>query len=235
MKKKIAWLLIVCLMMTAVICLPAYAETAETLIPGVYGLTKESGFTSSVTITPKTTEGAATTSTVLVKGVEKTDYMANVVKFDVTLSGVVSGKYYMVFLLKDDGSATPVPTENNIYYINQETASSESVSFNVYPKDMLPGSYSLYFSSNATSGTITNLQKVAGFSYHVPYVLGDVDDSGDVDIADVTVILNHVVENIELTGMNYLAADVTHDGEVDVQDATKVLNYIVENIDSLEE
>ena len=60
------------------------------------------------------------------------------------------------------------------------------------------------------------------------------NDDGKINISDVTVVLNHVVENIVLAGNKYMAADVTKDGVVNIRDVTRLLNYVVENISSFD-
>lgn len=61
---------------------------------------------------------------------------------------------------------------------------------------------------------------------------GDVNDDGDVDIADAVCIVNHVVGKSTLV-FNAAAADVNGDGDVDIADAVRIVNLVVGKIDAL--
>ncbi|MBQ9471612.1 MAG: dockerin type I repeat-containing protein, partial [Ruminococcus sp.] len=61
--------------------------------------------------------------------------------------------------------------------------------------------------------------------FGVPYILlGDADDSGDVDILDATYV-NRAVLMISGAVINEAASDVDADGEVTVIDATFIQRY----------
>ena len=64
------------------------------------------------------------------------------------------------------------------------------------------------------------------------YVLGDVDDSGNVNIADLRVVLRTVCGKVQLTEKQKLAADVVVDGNVDIEDLRMLLRYICGKVDS---
>ena len=64
------------------------------------------------------------------------------------------------------------------------------------------------------------------------FVMGDVNNDGDADIADAVCIVNHVV------GKNTpvfiaAAADVNYDGDVDIADAVRIVNLVVGKISAL--
>jgi uncharacterized protein (DUF2141 family) len=229
MRKKLRLLLLLAAL-AAMLSIAAYADetvtSADPTIPGVYALTKE----SSITLTPMTesSEAAITPTAVTISNAAVTDFYANAVRVKVSYSSATSGSYYLV-LAKN---STSTPTADNIGYIDQSTAGSTTVDFTVYPSKLVSGqTYYIYLSSN--DSTITTLTQVASFKYYAPYTLGDVNGDGTIDVADATMVLNHIVKNITLTGNDFLAADVTNDGTIDVSDAAKLLNFIVKNITTL--
>ena len=64
------------------------------------------------------------------------------------------------------------------------------------------------------------------------YVLGDVDDSGNVNIADLRVVLRTVCGNVQLKDKQKLAAYLVVDGNVDIEDLRMLLRYICGKVDS---
>jgi hypothetical protein len=60
----------------------------------------------------------------------------------------------------------------------------------------------------------------------VPFVRGDVDNSGDVGIADVTALIDYILTNNN-TGLNLDAADCDQNSEVDISDVTALIDYIL--------
>lgn len=64
------------------------------------------------------------------------------------------------------------------------------------------------------------------------YKKGDVNNDGDVDIADAVCIVNHVV-GIPTPSFVAQAADVNGDGDVDIADAVRIVNLVVGKIQAL--
>lgn len=66
----------------------------------------------------------------------------------------------------------------------------------------------------------------------INYLLGDVDENGEVDAQDAVMVLKYVAHNITLTEKQLLAANTTKDtdGTVDAQDAVQILKYVAHNI-----
>lgn len=155
----------------------------------------------------------------------------NAVQVGMDYSGATAGNQYLAFVLNDD---TRIPTANNIVYIDQVQASGTSANFNLYPSSLVSGkTYNIWLSSNEEGGS---LQKVGSFDYYAPYVRGDADGSGVVDVDDATAIINYIISARTLEGNQLLAADVdinTGTGTVDVFDATKILNFLIGSITSL--
>ena len=65
-----------------------------------------------------------------------------------------------------------------------------------------------------------------------PYILGDANGDGRVDIRDVTAIQRHLAELELLDGVQLLAADANQDGELDISDATHLQMYLAEYFDN---
>lgn len=137
-------------------------------------------------------------------------------KFSLTYSDAAGEQ--LVMLLKD-GTA---PTASNIYYIDQKSGEG---SFEIYPKQMTSGTYRLMVASQTS-------ETAATIVYDAAYVLGDVDNDGNVRAGDATFALRHAVGRITLTGSAFLAADVTKDGHIRADDATFILRYAVGRINS---
>ena len=172
------------------------------------------------TLTQDTTQAAAYTVKLLdADGKEVTPVdgkYEGVEKFQLNYENATGEQ--LVMLLLDSA----VPTENNIYYIDQKSGSG---SFTIYPKQMMSGTYHLMVAN-------TSCNKAAEIVYEADYILGDVNGDRVVDANDVTGLLRHVVRIEEIKNETFLkAADVDRSGEVDALDVTKLLRYVV-RIDS---
>lgn len=67
-------------------------------------------------------------------------------------------------------------------------------------------------------------------------MLGDVDDSGNVDTTDARLVLQYIVQKVDLADLNdtaLIAADCNKDGKIDTTDARLILQYIVKKINKL--
>lgn len=215
--KKLMRLLLLAAILSALLCVGVLAAESEPVKGGIYGIT------GSVTLTPKDAGDKEIVSGSS-DGVATNGYYANAVKFDVKAQNLTGNQQYLLLVLKGEG----VPTAENIAYIDQAAAQNGSVSFTAYPKELTKGTYHVYL---VGGGTAFNAAKPdATFQYDKKYTLGDVNEDGKINIGDATEALNHVVENIVLTGNKFSAADVVKDGKVNILDVTMILNYIVENI-----
>lgn len=61
-----------------------------------------------------------------------------------------------------------------------------------------------------------------------PFVIGDANGDGVVNVNDVTEVQRHAAELESLTGARFEAADVNGDGAVDIDDATNLQRYLAE-------
>ncbi len=131
------------------------------------------------------------------------------------------GEQYVVFLLRGQ----TVPTEGSIRYMNQLGGSGELMSVNIYPDTLTaPGSYYIYISDSVS------YKQIASFTVtEPPYTLGDVDGSGEVDVADATRLLRYLAElSTEDETVVLPAADTDGSGKVDIGDVTKLLRVLAE-------
>ncbi len=67
-----------------------------------------------------------------------------------------------------------------------------------------------------------------------PYLKGDVNEDGTVDIKDLQLVLRHVCEKIKLTDRQIMIADVVSDGTVNIHDLRKELRYVCGKLDTLD-
>ena len=59
------------------------------------------------------------------------------------------------------------------------------------------------------------------------FIVGDVDNDGDVNIADVTALIDYLLSG-DATGINLDAADVDEDGEVNIADVTSLIDMLLQ-------
>lgn len=216
MKRRILALLLAVLTLTALTA-AAFAADTTTGALGAFNLKDSDGYNLTV-------EGGGTGTG---------GFYAGATKFKLTCDDL-SGKYSLVLLLKEgakqaDGTeGIPTPTESNLQYIDQQniTATTE---FILFPKQMEPGTYNVYVSTDSVK-----LTKVASLEYgeQPKYKRGDVDNDGEIAAYDASLILQHTVNLIDLTGNP--AADVDKDGEIAAYDASMILQYLVRLIETLD-
>ena len=210
MKRRILALLLAVLTLTALTA-AAFAADTTTEVLGAFNLKDSEGYTLTVV------------------GVEaKGGFYAGANRFTLTCSGL-EGDYSLVLLLKEGETqgteGVPTPTEDNLQYIDQQNIKNTGATFTLFPKSLEKGVYHVYVSTDKV-----NLKEVASFEYNEkpPYKLGDVNGDDAINIADVTDVLNHIVELKKLSEIQCLAADVCEEkGKIDIADAVGILNYIV--------
>lgn len=210
MKRLVRTLFLAGVLMAA-LCATAWA--AEATVAGIYNVTSNSG----VMITPDTNLDSSITS---VGGTAINNFYPGAEKVTVTVSNAASGTQYLVLALNDN-SATP--TEKNIVYIDQDGATGDTVSFTVYPSQLVSGTtYHIY-----TSSTDATLAEVGTFEYYAPYKLGCVDNDATITATDALWTLQAVVSIRALTETQRLAADVDGDKNITATDALYILQAVV--------
>ncbi|MBQ7960911.1 MAG: hypothetical protein IJ285_06805 [Clostridia bacterium] len=144
-------------------------------------------------------------------------------------TGAVKDAYYGILLVK----GTELPTEDNtILYINQETATSDAVAFEVLPlmTSVAEGDVlTLYISSNATGANLISVPMI--YKADAPaYTLGDVDGNGDIDSDDALAVLLYFAKGLEFAdsegnAIPAEAGNVDGNADVDSDDALAILLY----------
>lgn len=219
MKRRILALLLAVLTLTALTA-AAFAADTTTGTLGAFNLKGSDGF--ALTVEGGTGDGG---------------FYANANKFKLTCTGL-SGQYSLVLLLKEGAKqaegtkGVPTPTESNLQYIDQQNINTaKEATFDLFPKQMEPGTYNVYVSTDSVK-----LTKVASLEYGTEpeYTLGDVDGEDGITTTDALLVLQHVAEKETLTGGNFSAADVDKNGKIDTTDAILILQYVAEKIKSFD-
>lgn len=211
--KKLLRTFLLAAALTALLCVSALA--ADSAVSNVTGNI----------LTPKTAEGAEIIA-------DTNGKYTNAVQFDLTATqGLTNGSQYLVLMLKDAGE-NPVPTAENIYYINQKAAANGALAFTnaggdpIYPMDLVNGTYSIYILGDGK--TFDPAKADASFTYDAGYTLGDVDGDGEITVVDALKALQMSVGiDYNWTATQRLAANVDKDDEITVVDALFILQRSV--------
>lgn len=224
--KKTMRTFLLCGALAALLCVSALAAKAPEN-PGIKNLTAD-----EVTAVLYDADGTAVnkvTDAVDAKNQPMDSFYPLAEKVEITYSDAQEGKFYAVFLLAGESA---VPTETNLKYIDQVQAGADGVTFTVYPAELAKGDgeYTVYLSSNATSG-IDTLTAVASFSYYEPpkLALGDVDGDTFVTAGDASWVLEYTVQARSFDDEELVAADVDRDTFVTAGDASWILEYTVQS------
>ncbi|MBQ3053566.1 MAG: hypothetical protein IJC89_01515 [Clostridia bacterium] len=226
MKNKISSLFLVVTLL-CVFCISASAEETTTAA-GFYDI----GSKANIVITPTASDGKLqkVQADVDNDNLDETFY-AYSDKMAVTYSAATPDTYYGIILV--EGST--LPTKNSkIYYINQEIAKSNEVSFDVYPD--LPKKntdLTLYISSSKTDEQLIEIP----LSYTVAgtfkaYTLGDVTGDDSINASDALRTLRIAAKLYEPTDAEKAAADVNGDSIINASDALRILRYAAKLITS---
>ncbi|MBQ6944307.1 MAG: hypothetical protein IJN43_08250, partial [Ruminococcus sp.] len=182
---------------------------ADETISGFYDI----GTATDVVITPYNGD---TQVTVAEKNIDEDDAMEQVYvdskKLEVVYDGATQSKYYSIILV--DGTGLPTK-DSTIYYIDQETANSSSVAFNVSPK--LPTEttdMTLYMSSDVAGFELVSIPMSYAVNVVIEeepsYKLGDANGDDEVDVKDVIAIRRHITGGYSVT-INEAASNVNGD------------------------
>jgi len=221
MKKKISILFLMTIFVSTILSLPAAASTTAN---GFYNIENVGG----VTITPYAESAEVTVENCDVDGDGITDtWYKNSDWMKVSYNMATEGYYYGLIMV--EGKDVIPTVDNTIYYVDQITATSNVVDFEVYP--LLPEEttdLTIYISSDAENHELVRIN--LSYATDVESVttkldLGDANGDGEVDFADAIVVLKHDAGVTTLTGDNLTVADTNSDGEVDFVDAMQILKY----------
>jgi len=189
---------------------PALAAD-EPEVDGIYGLTVTD---ASVSIQPLDATGAVVAASGTYDG---SDFYPEAVKLKVTVTGVTDS-YSLILAQNSSG----IPTESNLVYIDQDSASEGTISFTVYPSELKSDTtYYIYLSGNSTGNN-----QVATFRYYAAYLLGDADMSGSISSNDALYVLQAVAHLRTLTGNAVQAADADKSGSISSNDALYILQAV---------
>lgn len=239
MKKTIKIMLTLAFIIAA-LCVTASAEAAN----GFYGIGSavEAGTSTAVTgvtVTPMQEAGATdtviTATTKNVDGVEGDEtWYKDSDKLAVSYTGAASGSDMGVILV--EGSSLPTAS-SNIYYINQDEATAEGITFDVYPKEITAPSaedktrdFTLYISSSAEGAKLVSvpMNYVVGYEEVVtPAVtIGDVNSDTKVNGKDSVALAQYVAKLIKT--INVDAANVYADtaGKINGKDTVALAQYV---------
>lgn len=78
----------------------------------------------------------------------------------------------------------------------------------------------------ATAGSVTAYADVAGEVTAPSFIVGDVDMDGNVNISDVTALIDYILTG-NVTPFDRNAADVDQNGNIDISDITALIDYIL--------
>lgn len=198
---------------------------AEETINGFYDI----GTETNVTITPYAGETQVTATE---KNIDSDEALEKIYessdRLEVGFSAATTEDHYGIILVE----GTELPTKDTvIYYINQETANSASVDFNVYPKlpeettDMM-----LYISSSSEEAELISIPvsyavNASEATEEPTYAPGDANEDTIVDIKDVIAIRRFITGGYGAI-INESAANVNGDAIIDIKDAIAIRRFI---------
>ena len=164
------------------------------------------------------------------------DIAAATEKVTVVVTGMQQNEEVAIMVYdKNDNYTSPADVAAaNILYIDQapatvldsgDGATTYGVKFEFYLKDGASDATKTVAIGSATASAVTyetfDIKKAAS------YQIGDVNDDGDIDDLDATLVLKYFVGGFEITTFIEEAADVNDDGDIDDLDATLILKYFV--------
>ena len=147
-------------------------------------------------------------------------------KYDVTFTGAVNGKEYMLWVVKNIHATASQASfaQADVLYINQATAANNQVTFN----DFLP--MNIENSTLLISGQGMAEPEVVGYiAANSEVVLkGDVDNDGDVDNVDAARLLRYVLNAMkDGETIDMEEAKVTDgDADIDMDDVVALKGII---------
>ena len=92
------------------------------------------------------------------------------------------------------------------------------------------GTYTVYFRPNGDGDEswYYNVIQIVAAGSPVEPLIGDVDDNGEVDINDATMLQRYLAEFIDLTDEQKARAEVTGDGRLSIKDVIAIQRIIAE-------
>ena len=143
-------------------------------------------------------------------------------------ASLTAGQQYLVLMVKGSEGDYTI-TDKTILYIDQTAAAADegggnpSVTFSVYPSS-IQDSVILIAGVGVNGGAGPLVAAIVD----AKYILGDVNNDGTFNIADVTLLLQYLVGIVNSDAINMQAANVDANSAINVSDVTKMLRVLVE-------
>lgn len=133
---------------------------------------------------------------------------------------IVAGGQYMIFVVTANAEGEYIPTESSILYINQAQASEAGkITFsNVYPKTVADSAVMISGTGLAAPAVVATIE--------VPYMMGDVNLDGSVNMKDVSAAAQRAV-GTAFGDVRDRLADVDGSGTVNMKDVSTLAQYVV--------
>ena len=135
--------------------------------------------------------------------------------------------------LKEDSLLVYYSIDNGPYQVAHMTATGAPDEYVGYIKGYHQASEVDYYVFGADESGHRYQQPVFGeldphhFTVHMSFILGDVNEDGEMSIADVTALIDHLL-GTAVSPFNAAAADVDGDGEISVADVSALIDLIME-------
>ena len=149
--------------------------------------------------------------------------------YTATYTGVTPGKDYVLLVVKGDANTykdnlTKDPSGNLLYIYQKAAEANGTISFSILPM-AVENSVVVLGGGNepVILGTINK--------YVPPYILGDVNNNGKVQINDARLALQISLGKLIPTETQKIAADVNRNGKVQINDARLILQYTLGKIE----
>jgi len=154
-------------------------------------------------------------------------------------SGVEEGQLYLILIqqVEDGAPATtaPLPTKDNVFYMDVAAASGSAVTFTAFPKEMGKGTYVVYLSDYEQGGAAKGVATITVTESAVTIVYGDINGDGDVTATDRAMLARYVAKLPGWFGESAAAAgrtiheenaDLNNDGQITPTDRAILARYV---------
>ena len=134
--------------------------------------------------------------------------------------------------LKTDSLLVYYSIDNGPYQAAHMTATGNPDEYVGYIKGYHNASEVDYYVYGADESGHSYQQPVFGeldphhFTVSMSFIRGDVNSDGEVNISDVTVLINYLLSH-DATGINLEAANCNQDGDINISDVTVLINYLL--------
>lgn len=153
---------------------------------------------------------------------------SEIIRVTFSSASLTAGQQYLVLMVKGSEGDYTI-TDKTILYIDQTAAAADegggnpSVTFSVYPSS-IQDSVILIAGVGVNGGAGPLVAAIVD----AKYILGDVNNDGTFNIADVTLLLQYLVGIVNSDAINMQAANVDANSAINVSDVTKMLRVLVE-------